>query len=520
MKNRFIIITLILVTLLMTSVSAATLNCQQITDSELSIPQFSSETVEITCTASGGTVSNIQITPNADPSSGLTISSTQTISSSLSDSASGTARWSVTGDTPNSYDVSYTVQSDGTNSWTGASTTDVTVPSGAQLAVTYNDAPNTYSSGDTLDIEIENIGGTTANNVKLKLNSDSVKSYPTTIAAGATASYSWTSSTGYDSADTYTTYVYIGSTQHDSIATVVSTSGGDDDDVVAPAGGGGGASGGAGGGAGAGTPISTGASKMMAWVAVVPGQILKFLPGSSDIPFSYIELTSKSDIASMTLTVKSMDEKPQFVEEVENKYKYMEVVFDGAAQENFEEGVTLTFRVTKAWVNENTDDKNNVFLSRHSNNVWNKLETLFDSEDDEYYYYSVTSPGFSYFAVSAEPKLAVETTDDDLEGIDDGTDDVPTEGDVEGDETDTGDTVVKKSSSIFWVVLGALFVMMIAWLVYHYGVKAHSQDASKDSKNEDSKEFKESKQSKEAKVAKESKDLKELKEPKAKPKKD
>ena len=501
MKNRFTLITLLIATILVMSVNAATLNCQQITESELSIPQFSTETIEIKCTASSGTVSNIQITPNVDPSSGLDISGSQTIASSISDSSSSTAKWTVEGRTPNGYDVSYTVQSDGTNSWTGASTTDVTVPSGAQLAITYNDAPSTYSSGDTLDIEIENIGGTTANNVKLKLNSGSTVNYPTTIAAGATASYSWTTSTGYDSADTYTTYVYIGSTLHDSIATVVSAADDDDDSSAAPAA--------AGGGAGTGTPVSTGASKMMAWVAVVPGQILKFLPGSSDIPFSYIELISKSDIASMTLTVKAMDEKPQFVEEVKNQYKYMEVAFNGAAQENFEEGVKLTFRVLKSWVNENTDDKNNIFLSRYHNDVWNKLVTVLDSEDDEYFYYSATSPGFSYFAVSAEPKTVVEITEDESgTGLDDITGDVPSEIDAEGEDNTLGETVVKKSSSIFWIVLGALFMMMVAWLVYHHSVKSQSDDDKKEDKKEEPKE------------SKESKDINELKEPKAKPKKD
>ena len=508
MKQRFITLIFILLTLVIASVNAATLTCQQVSESELSVPQSSTDIIEIRCTASSGSVSNIQITPNSDPSSGLDISSTQTISSSLSDSSSSTAKWEIEGQTPNSYDVSYTVQSDGTNSWTGASTTDVTVTSGAQLSVTYNDAPSTYSSGDTLDVEIENIGGTTANNVKLKLNSGSTVSYPTTIAAGATASYSWDSDSGYDSADTYTTYVYVGSTQHDSIATVVAVAGdnGGDDNNNAGAGGGGG--GGSGGGAGTGAPSTTGASKMMAWVAVVPGQILKFLPGSSDIPFSYIELTSKSDIASMTLTVSAMDEKPQFVEEIQNKYKYMEVVFDGATQDNFEEGVSLTFRVAKTWVNENTDDKNNVFLSRYHNNVWNKLETAFDSEDDEYYYYSATSPGFSYFAVSAEPKTEVEsTTEDDEGGFDDITGEVPSDDAMdEGEDTVLVDGLSKKSKSIFWVVFGALFMMMAGWLVYHFTGKAQSDDEKMIEPKAEPSHMKKSKEKSDKKDSKESKE--------------
>ncbi|MAG38898.1 hypothetical protein CMO90_02310 [Candidatus Woesearchaeota archaeon] len=214
------------------TVNAATLTCQQISDTSLSISQFSTSEIEIRCSASGGTVSNVQITTNSDPSTGLTISSSQTISSSISSGSSSTAKWSVTGDSPNTYSVSYTISSDGTESWSGASTTSVEVPTPAQLTVEYVLPPSLFTpSVETLDFRMTNIGGTTASNVKMRLNSSngyigSQVDYPTTIAAGASASYSWTNTTGFNESGTYTTTVYLGSTKNDAVTATVNAAGG------------------------------------------------------------------------------------------------------------------------------------------------------------------------------------------------------------------------------------------------------------------------------------------------------
>ena len=198
MKRLLTTLLLVLITAMTaTGVHAATLTCEQVSDSELTITQFSSSTVEIKCSASGGTVSNVQISPNGNPSNGLTITNTQSMSSSLADQTSATAKWRITGDLPNDYELSYTLSSDGTEGWSGPSTTDVSVPSAAKLTVSYVNPPSSYVNGDELNVKITNIGGTTANNVKLKLNSGSLTSYPSSIAAGASASFSWSSASGY-----------------------------------------------------------------------------------------------------------------------------------------------------------------------------------------------------------------------------------------------------------------------------------------------------------------------------------
>jgi len=221
---RTTITTLIIILMILPLASAATLTCRQVSDTSLSIPQFSTGTVEVKCTASGGTVSNVQITPNSDPSTGLSMVSNQAMSPTIADQSSSTAKWSVTGDSPNTYTLSYTISSSGTNTSTGASTTSVVVPSAAQLVVEYVLPPSIFTpTVDTLDFKITNIGGTIANNIKLSLNDGTLYNYPTTIDAGASASYSWTNETGFNESGTYTTKVYAGSVLHDSESVTVNT---------------------------------------------------------------------------------------------------------------------------------------------------------------------------------------------------------------------------------------------------------------------------------------------------------
>ncbi|MBU0666036.1 MAG: hypothetical protein KKC26_01605, partial [Nanoarchaeota archaeon] len=228
--TKILVLMIVMITM-MFSVQAATLTCQQVSSANLEISQFASKTVEIRCTASGGTVSNIQITPNSNPSTGLTIANSQSMSSSISDQSSSTGKWTVTGDSPNTYTISYTISSSGTNSWTGASTTTADVQSTAQLTVEYVLPPSIFTpTVDSLDYRITNIGGTTATNVKMALYNGATLVYGPTdypvvegIAAGATTALQWTNQTGFNESGTYTTKVYIGEILHDSAIVSVLT---------------------------------------------------------------------------------------------------------------------------------------------------------------------------------------------------------------------------------------------------------------------------------------------------------
>jgi hypothetical protein len=66
------------------------------------------------------------------------------------------------------------------------------------------------------------------------------------------------------------------------------------------------------------------------------------------------------------------------------------------------ESVTIRFRVEKAWILRENINENTITLKRYNpeNGEWVSLPTAKVDEDATYVYFSATSPGLSYFAVS------------------------------------------------------------------------------------------------------------------------
>lgn len=61
--------------------------------------------------------------------------------------------------------------------------------------------------------------------------------------------------------------------------------------------------------------------------------------------------------------------------------------------------VVIKFKVERPWVISNDYDSKLVKLYRYSNGMWNSLETSEIDEDEDYFYYEASSPGFSPFAI-------------------------------------------------------------------------------------------------------------------------
>jgi PGF-pre-PGF domain-containing protein len=61
--------------------------------------------------------------------------------------------------------------------------------------------------------------------------------------------------------------------------------------------------------------------------------------------------------------------------------------------------VVIRFKVEKSWIYSNDLESESIVLSRYSDGKWNPLETAFESEDSDYFYYAAKSPGFSPFAI-------------------------------------------------------------------------------------------------------------------------
>ncbi|MBS3162858.1 S8 family serine peptidase [Candidatus Woesearchaeota archaeon] len=81
-------------------------------------------------------------------------------------------------------------------------------------------------------------------------------------------------------------------------------------------------------------------------------------------------------------------------------FKYFEINLENLTDTSIDQA-NISFKVSKNWINESSSDPNGIILQRYSSR-WKNLKTTLDSEDNEYYYYTALTPGFSYFAITGK----------------------------------------------------------------------------------------------------------------------
>ncbi len=73
------------------------------------------------------------------------------------------------------------------------------------------------------------------------------------------------------------------------------------------------------------------------------------------------------------------------------------------------EKAIVKFEVDKTWLTSNNLDKNDLTILKFDNTTskWNELKTDFDSEDDNFYYYTIELDSFSFFAIGEKAKTSI-----------------------------------------------------------------------------------------------------------------
>ena len=99
-------------------------------------------------------------------------------------------------------------------------------------------------------------------------------------------------------------------------------------------------------------------------------------------------------------------------------YRQIEPI--GVNPDAFSSGV-ISFRVAGSWMAANHITPENIVMLRNHEGTWTSLPTTYLRQEGNYYYFTATTPGFSYFAVAARtqagvtalptaPPLSAETT--------------------------------------------------------------------------------------------------------------
>jgi PGF-pre-PGF domain-containing protein len=113
----------------------------------------------------------------------------------------------------------------------------------------------------------------------------------------------------------------------------------------------------------------------------------------------FISLTQ--NVSDIEINLKSLDTLPESLPPTKNQmFKAIEIDITNLNSSAIAYA-NITFQVDKNWLNNNSLDKNKVQLERYTTS-WTPLATTLDSEDDNYYYFTATTPGFSYFAITTE----------------------------------------------------------------------------------------------------------------------
>jgi PGF-pre-PGF domain-containing protein len=151
-------------------------------------------------------------------------------------------------------------------------------------------------------------------------------------------------------------------------------------------------------------------------------------------------------------------------------YKNMNIYIDSNLGDDVMGDRIINFKVSKSWVEENNIDVSFITLCRYNSDEWDTLSTEATGEDEEYYYFTSTTPGFSPFAISSVDPSAI-TEEASAEKIEESSVDIEQLQSTEDDEgvpLETGaELPLKKSSSFpYLIVIGLIGVIAIGVVGY------------------------------------------------------
>lgn len=121
-----------------------------------------------------------------------------------------------------------------------------------------------------------------------------------------------------------------------------------------------------------------------------------------------IEFDPKKNFGKTTTIVEMLKNTSSIVEEPApgTVYKNLNIWVgnSGFSSSDNLENARINFRVNGTWLSENRISETTMTLYRYSDDTWNALPTNLTGEDQNYFYFSSETPGFSPFAIAGPEK--------------------------------------------------------------------------------------------------------------------
>nr|WP_321498094.1 PGF-pre-PGF domain-containing protein [uncultured Methanolobus sp.] len=132
---------------------------------------------------------------------------------------------------------------------------------------------------------------------------------------------------------------------------------------------------------------------------------VKYTFADSDNPIKAISYTSLKNAGFISSTIEVLKDVSTTVSDKPDGiiYRNMNIWIGkaGYATESNMEDMKISFGVLKSWVRVNGIETNDIRLNRYHDDEWQVLDTEMTGEDNDFYFFEATTPGFSPFSITA-----------------------------------------------------------------------------------------------------------------------
>jgi PGF-pre-PGF domain-containing protein len=163
-------------------------------------------------------------------------------------------------------------------------------------------------------------------------------------------------------------------------------------------------------------------------VNVTAGVTVNLSVSKADIPIKNIAISATRTTGSTSFTIESFSETSRFAISalpLQNTYRYIQIQNDKNLNVSELGNYTFEFKIANDWVAEYDLTHDDILLGRfdEATNTWQLIEKEFTRSDDDFVYYSATTPAATLFAISREETSSSTgnvITRDDIDNIDEG----------------------------------------------------------------------------------------------------
>ncbi len=137
---------------------------------------------------------------------------------------------------------------------------------------------------------------------------------------------------------------------------------------------------------------------------VLAGAEVEYDLSGGQSPVLGVSFEAKSNEGNVFTNVQVLNSLPAGVSEdssSRNKYERLSITVgsEGTISSSNADNIMINFKVSKQWVRENNINPATIRMTRYHDGAWEDLPTSKADEDDEYYYFTAQTPGFSIFEV-------------------------------------------------------------------------------------------------------------------------